>query len=155
MSQSDVTSAIRRYLLLTLAVGMAGMTTELLLIGHVESVQQLIPVVLLGLGAAVLAWHGAAPRAITVRTLQVTMVLFLLSGLVGVSLHYRGNLEFELEMYPSMRGFEMIQKTLTGATPVLAPGSMALLGLIGLTYSYRHPCLDTDTQSSRDAEGES
>jgi hypothetical protein len=155
MSQSDVTSAIRRYLLLTLAVGMAGMTTELLLIGHVESVQQLIPVVLLGLGAAVLAWHAAAPRAITVRTLQVTMVLFLLSGLVGVSLHYRGNLEFELEMYPSMRGFEMIQKTLTGATPVLAPGSMALLGLIGLTYSYRHPCLDTDTQSSRDAEGES
>ncbi len=155
MSQSDVTSAIRRYLLLTLAVGMAGMTTELLLIGHVESVQQLIPVVLLVLGAAVLAWHAAAPRAITVRTLQVTMVLFLLSGLVGVSLHYRGNLEFELEMYPSMRGFEMIQKTLTGATPVLAPGSMALLGLIGLTYSYRHPCLDTDTQSSRDAEGES
>ena len=155
MSQPDVTSAIRRYLLLTLAVGMAGMTTELLLIGHVESVQQLIPVVLLGLCAAVLAWHAAAPRAMTVRTLQVTMVLFLLSGLVGVSLHYRGNLEFELEMYPSMRGFEMIQKTLTGATPVLAPGSMALLGLIGLTYSYRHPCLDMDAQSSRDAEGES
>ena len=130
MSQSDVTSAIRRYLLLTLAVGMAGMTTELLLIGHVESVQQLIPVVLLGLGVAVLAWHAASPRAITVRTLQVTMVLFL-------------------------RGFEMIQKTLTGATPVLAPGSMTLLGLIGLTYSYRHPCLYTDAQSSRDGEGES
>jgi len=155
MSQSDVTSAIRRYLLLTLTVGMAGMTTELFLIGHVESVQQLIPVVLLGLGVAVLAWHASAPRAITVRTLQVTMVLFLLSGLVGVGLHYRGNLEFELEMYPSMRGFEMIQKTLTGATPVLAPGSMTLLGLIGLTYSYRHPCLYTDAQSSRDAEGES
>jgi hypothetical protein len=56
-------------------------------------------------------------------------------------------------MYPSMRGFDMIQKTLTGATPVLAPGSMTLLGLIGLTYSYRHPCLYT--QSSRDTEGES
>ena len=136
MSPSDVTSAIRRYLLLTLAVGMAGMTTELLLIGHVESVQQLIPVVLLGLGAAVLAWHAAAPRAITVRTLQVTMVLFLLSGLVGVSLHYRGNLEFELEMYPTLAGLELIGKTLTGATPVFAPGTMALLGGIGLLASY-------------------
>src|SRR5262245_10399324 len=153
MSQSDVTSAIRRYLLLTLAVGMVGMTTELLLIGHVESVQQLVPVVLLGLGVSVLGWHAAAPRAISVRALQVTMMLFVLSGLVGVALHYRGNLAFELEMYPSMSGFEMIQKTLTGATPVLAPGSMALLGLIGLTYSYRHPCLYTDAQSSGDAEG--
>ena len=155
MSQPDVTSTIRRYLLLTLAVGMAGMTTELLLIGHVESVQQLIPVVLLGLGVPVLAWHAAAPRAMTVRALQATMMLFVLSGLVGVGLHYRGNLAFELEMYPSMSGFEMIEKTLTGATPVLAPGSMTLLGLIGLTHSYRHPCLYTDAKSFCDAEGES
>jgi hypothetical protein len=152
MSQRDVTSAIRLYLLLTLAVGLAGMTTELLLIGHVESVQQLIPVVLLGLGVAVLAWHAAAPRAITVRALQVTMMLFVLSGLVGVGLHYRGNLEFELEMYPSMSGFEMIEKTLSGATPVLAPGSMALLGLIGLIHAFRHPCLCADAQSSGNAE---
>jgi hypothetical protein len=155
MSQRDVTAAIRRYLLLTLAVGMAGMTTELLLIGHLESVQQLIPVVLLGLGLLMLGWHAGAPRAISLRALQVTMMLFVFSGLAGVALHYRGNLAFELEMYPSMGGFEMIQKTLTGATPVLAPGSMTLLGLIGLTYSYRHPCLHMDAQSSRGMEGES
>ena len=155
MSQPDVAVRLRQYLLLTLAVGMAGMTTELLLIGHVESVQQLVPVVLLGLGVPVLVWHAIAPRKITVRTLQATMMLFVLSGLVGVGLHYRGNLAFELEMYPSMRGFEMVQKTLTGATPVLAPGSMTLLGLIGLTHSYRHPCLNTDARSSRNLEGES
>ena len=34
-----------------------------------------------------------------------------------------------------MQGIELVQKVLTGATPVLAPGSMALLGLIGLTHS--------------------
>jgi hypothetical protein len=148
MSQPDVTGTIRRYLLLTLAVGMVGMGTELLSIGHVESVQQLIPLVVLAIGIVVLAWHAAAPRATTVRALQIIMVLFVMSGLLGVGLHYRGNLEFELEMYPSMRGFEMVQKTLTGATPVLAPGSMALLGLIGLTHSYRHPCLTADAQAS-------
>jgi hypothetical protein len=30
-------------------------------------------------------------------------------------------------------------KTITGATPVLAPGSMVLLGLVGFAYTYRHP----------------
>jgi hypothetical protein len=28
----------------------------------------------------------------------------------------------------------LVQKTMTGATPVLAPGTMALLGLVGLAY---------------------
>jgi hypothetical protein len=35
----------------------------------------------------------------------------------------------------------LISKTLTGATPVLAPGSMSLLGLIGLAFTYGHPGL--------------
>jgi hypothetical protein len=52
-------------------------------------------------------------------------------------LHFRGNAEFELEMYLSMAGTELIGKTLTGATPVFAPGTMALLGGLGLAASYR------------------
>jgi hypothetical protein len=35
----------------------------------------------------------------------------------------------------------LISKTLTGATPVLAPGSMSLLGVVGLAFTYRHPAL--------------
>lgn len=31
-----------------------------------------------------------------------------------------------------MSGLELVRETLTGATPVLAPGSMILLGLVGL-----------------------
>ena len=56
-------------------------------------------------------------------------------------LHYQGNTAFELEMYPDMAGLELVQKTLTGATPVLAPGSMALLGLVGLAAVLRHPLM--------------
>jgi hypothetical protein len=133
---------MRTFLLVTLSVGMIGMSTELLLIGHRETVQQQIPLMLLALGVVAAAWHGAAPRAVTVRALQLTMLSFVVSGVLGVALHYRGNVEFELEMYPAMGGLELAQKTLTGATPVLAPGSMTLLGLIGLTYTYKHPCLD-------------
>ncbi len=139
---SNQTDRLRGFLLATLIVGMSGMLAELLLIGHRETVQQQIPLVLLALGVVAAAWHATAPSAVTVRALQGAMLLFVVSGALGVVLHYRGNAEFELEMYPAMAGLELAQKTLTGATPVLAPGSMAVLGLIGLTHAYRHPCLD-------------
>src|SRR3970040_1048499 len=129
----DASDRLRTFLLVTLTVGMIGMSAELLLIGHRETVQQQIPLLLLALGVAAAAWHAAAPRPATVRALQITMLLFVVSGVLGVALHYRGNVEFELEMYPAMGGLELVQKTLTGATPVLAPGSMTLLGWIGLT----------------------
>jgi hypothetical protein len=99
------------------------------------------PLVLLGIGAAVVLWHVAAPRAASVRALQAIATLFLASGMTGVGLHYDGNAAFELEMYPGMRGTQLVRETLTGATPVLAPGSMALLALVAAAYTYRHPAL--------------
>jgi hypothetical protein len=155
MPTPDASTRIRTFLLATLAVGIIGMSTELLLIGHAESAQQLIPLVLLALGAVALGWHAVAPRAVTVRALQAAMTLFVVSGAVGVWLHYQGNVEFELEMYPSMRGIELVQKTLTGATPVLAPGSMTLLGLIGLTHTYRHPRIHGGADAFPTEEGDS
>lgn len=123
---------MRRFLLLTLIAGIAGMGLELLFIGHVEDRLQLVPVVLLAGGLAAVAWHAARPSRTSVRAVRGLMALFAVSGLLGVGLHYRGNHEFEREMYPSMAGIELVRKTLTGATPVLAPGSMALLGLVGI-----------------------
>ena len=32
------------------------------------------------------------------------MGAFVVSGVVGLWLHYQGNAEFELEMYPSLQG---------------------------------------------------
>jgi hypothetical protein len=150
----DPARRMRAYLLATLAVGMIGMAAELLLIGHRETAQQQIPLALLGIGVVALAWHATAAGAATVRALQVIMLLFVLSGAVGVVLHYRGNVEFELEMYPSLSGLELVQKTFTGATPVLAPGSMTLLGLIGLTHTYKHPCLNRGAAALRNEEGD-
>lgn len=155
MPPTDAITRIRAFLLATLAVGVIGMGAELLLIGHAESAQQLIPLVLLGLAAVTVGAHAVAPGPVTVRALQAVMTLFVVSGAVGVWLHYRGNVEFELEMYPSMQGIELVQKTLTGATPVLAPGSMTLLGLIGLTHSYRHPCIHGGADALRNEEGDS
>jgi hypothetical protein len=69
-----------------------------------------------------------------------------------VILHYQGNEAFELEMSPSRAGLSLISKTLTGATPVMAPGSMSLLGLVGLAFTHRHPALGSQPGMSDSQE---
>ena len=76
------------------------------------------------------------------KAFQALMVLYLLIGLLGVYLHYRGNVEFALERYPTLSGLKLMWKALRGATPALAPGALAQLGLLGLVYTYRHPALN-------------
>jgi hypothetical protein len=127
---------MRRYLLALQAIGCGGTAVELLLIGHFEEFTQFAPLVLLVVGGVATGWHLAAARAASARALQVLMVLFVASGAIGIGLHFRGNVEFEREMYPEMAGVELIGKTLTGATPVLAPATMALLGGVGLLAVY-------------------
>jgi hypothetical protein len=136
IDDDGVLARVRKLLLSLLAVGTLGTSLELLLIGHFEAITQLVPLVLLAAGFATAVWHLASGRA-SVPALRWLMTLFVVSGAVGIALHYRGNVEFELEMYPSISGTELIGKTLTGATPVFAPGTMALLGGLGLVASYR------------------
>jgi len=140
-SDRDTLVTLRRILVAALLVGMFGTAGELLLIGHFESVWQIVPLALVGAGVVAVLWQLRTSGGLAVRFVQLVMVLFVGAGALGVGLHYDGNAEFELEMYPTLRGLALIGGTLTGATPVLAPGSMALLGLVGLAYTYRHPNL--------------
>ena len=135
----DTLASIRKLLLGALAVGVVGTSGELILLRHIDQAAQWIPVVALAVSIPVLIWHASAPGNASVRTLQLLMALFILLGTVGVGLHYNGNVEFERELRPTERGWEFLRKTVAGATPVLAPGSMVLLGLVGLAHAYRHP----------------
>ena len=137
--ESETLAAIRRLLLGALAVGVLGTSGELILLRHIDKPAQWIPLVLLGAGVPILIWHTAAPSAVTVRVLQGLMVGFIALGVVGVGLHYDGNVEFERELHPDEQGWTFIRKTVAGATPVLAQGSMVLLGLVGLAHAYHHP----------------
>ena len=143
MNERGTLGTLRRILIATLAVGIAGTATELLLLEHYEGWQQLLPVVLLGLALPACAWIAVRPSAASVRMLQILMAVFLLSGALGVVFHYQGNVEFELEMYPTMAGAELFRATMTGATPVLAPGTLVLLGMVGFACTYRHPRLQS------------
>lgn len=138
-SPAAVLTCLRTILLATLLLGMAGTAAELVLLGHFEDWEQWIPLVLLGAGFLVTGWNAVRPSTGGIRLMQALMVLFIAAGGLGVMLHFNGNVEFELEMYPTMSGFELFRKTMTGATPVLAPGTMLVFGLVGLAFAYRHP----------------
>lgn len=134
-------ATLRRFLLILFVIGVVGTGLELVLLGHTEDVWQLSPLVLMALSLVVLGWRLRDRRAACLQWFQGIMGMFVLSGLVGLWLHYEGNMEFEREMYPSLTGVELFLESLTGATPTLAPGTMLELGLLGFAYTYRHPDL--------------
>ena len=135
------TTALRGFLLVLFLIGVVGIGAELLLLGHTEDFWQWAPLVLMAASLVTLGWRVVARGARSLRVFRITMLLFVVSGVVGVWLHYHGNAEFELEMYPALQGFDLFQESVTGATPTLAPGAMLELGLLGLAYTYRHPAL--------------
>jgi len=141
-SESETLASIRTLLLAALAIGVVGTSGELILLRHIDKAAQWIPLVVLVGSVPVLVWHARSPGVASVRTLQTLMLAFIALGVVGIGLHYDGNVEFQRELNPSEHGWTFVRKTVAGATPVLAPGSMVLLGLVGLAHAYRHPATD-------------
>ncbi len=137
--ESGPIRTLRAALLVIFAIGVLGTGTELLLLEHTEDVWQWIPLVLMAISAVVLVWLVAVGGRTSLLAFQATMALFVLSGFVGLFLHYRGNVEFEIEMYPTRSGLELFWEAIKGATPALAPGTMLQLGLLGLAFTYRYP----------------
>ncbi len=136
------TSAIPRTLLLALlAAGEVGLLVELVLLEHYESVWQWAPLAVLAasLVASVAAWRRPGRRALLL--LRMMMAVCIAAGAAGVVLHFLGNRDFALERDPALSGLALVFKVLRGATPALAPGALAQLGLLGLLFTYRHPAL--------------
>src|SRR5262245_45912316 len=140
---------LRLFLLIVLLISMAATAVELVLLEHVESWTQLIPMVLLGAGFLTSLLVMLKPGRTTANLFRAIMLLFVLAGAVGLYLHYRSNIEFELEMNPALKGWELWRKTLMGATPTLSPGVMSQLGLLGLLYTYRNPRLQSGAAQAK------
>jgi hypothetical protein len=132
---------IRRWLVIVLLVGLAGTVVELFLLKHTDGVSQLAPVVLMAVAIPILGWSVWVRSFASVRVLQVVMALLVLCGVVGVILHFSGNLGYERESNPSLSGVELYRSALLGSTPALAPGALIPLGMIGLLLTFRHPAL--------------
>jgi hypothetical protein len=134
-------ASLRQLVLAVILLGIVGLEVELALLRHADSFQQWIPHVALMIGLLSTSTVYIRPGAATLRAFQVIMVIFLVVGALGVYLHFIGNVEFARERDPSLSGGALVWKALRGATPALAPGALAQLGLLGLLYSYRHPAL--------------
>jgi hypothetical protein len=126
---------MKRLLLAAFLLSLLGTGAELLLLEHTADWWQLIPVILIGLGLTAVIWFTLSRSSSSKYFFRGLMVFFVVSGFLGLALHYDGNMAFELEMYPSMKGMELVWKTLKGATPVLAPGTMIAAALIGWAYT--------------------
>ncbi len=140
-AEETVSHKMRRLIVALLVFGSIGTIVELLLLEHTEDFWQWTPVALLGITSLLLLVVHLRPTRRLIQTVRVLMTVLVVNGALGVYLHLVGNIEFEKEMYPSMAGFELFWEALKGATPTLAPGAIALLGLVGLVFCYRHPVL--------------
>jgi hypothetical protein len=101
-------------------LGTVGVFVELIVLEHYGDWNQLIPLVVAGLGLLAAVWITLAPGLTAVRTWQFTMLLFVGTGIIGITMHY-----------------DVVSETVD--PPRLAPGLFVQLGLLGLLYTFRHP----------------
>ena len=150
---SSIGSRLRILTLLIFVTSTAGSLFDLILLGHFGDTRQWAPLLVLPAGLLMLAWHRIQRGYLGTRAFQSAMVLFIVIGVVGVWFHYSGNAEFELQIRPSMDGWRVVRESLSGPAPALAPGTMVQLGLLGLTYTYRHPFLERTSSRSDSYRG--
>jgi uncharacterized membrane protein len=134
---ADRIELLRRWILGVLVLGLLGTVTELVLLEHYEQPLQFVPLVLIAAAVAVLAWEVIRRDTASRRAMQIVMGLFVLAGFVGFAAHFLGSAEFQLELNPAMSTWELLAKVMRAkAPPLLAPGMMLQLGLLGLAYVF-------------------
>ena len=127
---------LRRVVAAGVAVGLLGISAELLLIEHVESASQFLPIVVMPIAAVLLGpiALGLEPRSAT--ALRAVLTTVVAAGVIGVALHLYENWAFQAEVDPSLDAARRAWAALRAQSPPsLAPGQIALLGLLGLAAS--------------------
>jgi hypothetical protein len=139
---ADPIELLRGLVLAVLVIGLLGTVTELVLLEHYEQVLQLVPVVLIAAALVAIAWQLIARQLISrtaasLRAIEIIMILFVIAGFAGVVAHFHGSAEFQLDLNPAMTSWELLEKVMRAkAPPLLAPGMMLQMGLLGLIYVY-------------------
>ena len=143
---SMVESQLRALMLGLFVIGLAGVAAELLALQHYEDPWQFVPFAVIVAALVTAVWQVVAGSAASVRTMRGVALVMLVTGALGIVLHYRGNMGFQLDVNPDLHGWRLFLKILHAqAPPALAPGVMAQLGLLGLVYCFRHPLLMSRT----------
>lgn len=111
-----------------------GTVSELYLLDHYEDTLQFIPILCIGLLLLIVLVMFFYRSRFLNQVFKILLMLTALSGVYGAFLHLQANYEFELEMTPTLGGWDLFIESLSGALPALAPFSMVVLALIGYSY---------------------
>jgi len=140
-SHHDVALTFRRMFFGFAAATCLAISVELVLLEHVKGWEQRIPFAL-----SILIWVAAAlglrPRsAVSIHGVRVLAIVVLIGVLFGTYQHFTGNFEFVTEIYPELTRTEALLKAMKGASPLLAPGALALASFLCLAATHRHPLI--------------
>jgi hypothetical protein len=118
------------------------MSTELLLVRHFDNPNQLIPLAVGAFGLAAVVWTAVSPGIAAIRTLQLAMLVYVGSGIIGITLHAQANAAAQRELGSALSGLAFAWQVLAvTAPPALSPGLLIQLGLLGLLSTHAHPTL--------------
>ena len=132
---------LRRFLLAAAAATHAAAAAELVFVEHYEGPWQVAPFGMIAVGLVAVAWAWAAPSRGSLMALRWAGALAVVGSLIGVVQHAAGNLDFAREVSPGAGAGEMAWEALSGGYPLLAPGMIALAGLLAAAATYRHSAL--------------
>src|SRR5262245_56228958 len=136
--ESAVLARLRRALLALLAVGLIATALDLTLLAHYEDPLQLTPFGIIALCLMAVVWHLRSGSEFSLNVLRISMTIAIAGAAIGVTLHYQGSMEFQLESDRTLAGRALILKVLRSkAPPTMAPMNLGLLGIVGLLSTYR------------------
>ena len=105
-----------------------GTAADLALMGHYGSLPQYLPFALCGLGVAAAGVGSSKPAKNGRRFIWGVIGVMTLGAIFGLWEHIEHNYLFEAEIRPNAVLTELIREAVQGASPVLAPGALALHG---------------------------
>ena len=138
MSAAEVLRRLRLFLLALSSMLFAGTISELIFVNHTEDAIQWVAFGLAGIGLLVTLAFLIHRRRITLVILRMSMILVILGSGFGVYQHVSNNIAFEREIQPNSTFGHLIWKGVSGANPLLAPGTLAIAGLLALAGAYKH-----------------
>lgn len=140
--REGVVEARLRGILCSLAVLVYLITpVELILLDHVHEWQQLIPFVAAFFGLVTAGWVLIDPTRARIIAARAVSVVITVVTLIGMGLHFRANLELELEIKPGTTFGDVWWDAAFGAAPLLASGILLLGALLIVGATYAHPSL--------------
>jgi hypothetical protein len=133
-----------------LAAGLfVGTIGELLAAKHYDSIIQLVPFALCGLGLLALVALRLRPTRPVVLAIRALMLVIASGSLLGVYEHIATNLDFVHEVRRHADTMTVVKETLQGRDPILAPGVLAVGAAVTLAATYATSIIAAATRPVR------